>query len=74
MTKLNLEEALDKLKEDRDVVEPFVRRLFQRVQERFPDEHLRLSDISLKVEVNVPSGTGQIHRMLTEMINEGVTF
>lgn len=74
MKKLNLEEALNKLKEDRDVVEPFVRRLYQRVQERFPAEHLRLSDISMQIEVNVPSGIGQIHRMLSEMIKEGVSI
>jgi hypothetical protein len=36
----NLEEQADKLKEDRDVVEPFIDRLVYRLNQRFPGEDI----------------------------------
>lgn len=71
---MNLEQAIDKLKEDRDVVEPFARRLLQRIQERHPDDDIRLCDIDLTIGVRRLNGAAQIHRMLGDLLKEGVSI
>lgn len=69
---------LSNLKEDRDVVEPFVERLLVRLREKHPD--VTLSDITISIEVSRPgsvfdplgSASIRIRRMLDEMAKEGV--
>ena len=72
MEHLNLVQALDKLKLDRDVAEPFIRRLMERIHEHHPGEDIRLEDVSMWIEVRCAGGLGQVHRMLSDMVKEGV--
>lgn len=65
---------LKKIVEDRDVVEPFIQRLMQRLQERLPRENIRLEDISLTIEVRVLNGPARLLRMLDDMLKEGVVL
>ena len=68
---------LSKLKEDRDVVEPFIERLMQRLREKHP--HIALEDVSLHIEVSLPAGATRnpffdVYRLLVEMDKEGVVI
>jgi len=70
---------LSKLREDRDVVEPFVDRLMMRLRAVYPD--VRLEHVTLSIEVLRPSGPGvlsdaqvRIQRMLADMAKEGVVI
>lgn len=68
---------LTKLKEDRDVVEPFIERLMQRLRERHPD--VRPEHVSLHIVVNLPGVPARnpffdAYRMLADMEKEGVVI
>lgn len=69
---------LDNIKEDRDVVEPFVERLLQRLRERHPTLDITRDDISVFIEVRpqnpqpMDAARIAIRRMLREMEEDGV--
>lgn len=70
---------LSKLKEDRDVVEPFIERLMQRLRAIYPD--CKPEHVTLSIEVLRPSGPTaltdaqiRIRRMLAEMAKEDVVL
>lgn len=69
----NLQQVLDTVKEDRAVVEPFVRLLHQRMRELHPGQDIRLEDISFTVELRLLNASAQVHRMLGDMLAEGVS-
>ena len=71
---MNIREQIERLHDDRDVVEPFAYRLLQRIQERFPGEDIRLEDIGFQIEIRKLNGPAQIHRMLNDMIKESVSI
>jgi hypothetical protein len=71
-----------KLHEDRDVVEPFVDRLVQRLREKHPELNITAEDVSLSIEVR-PRGAVidplsqaalRLRRMLSDMDKEGVVL
>ncbi len=70
---------LGDIKDDRDVVEPFVERLMLRLRAVHPD--VRPEHVTLSIEVLRPSGpdsssdaSKRIRRMLAEMAKEGVVI
>ena len=71
-----LSAVIDRLKNDRDVVEPFAHRLLERVRERHP--HATLDDIGLKITVDLHESGGrsltEVHQLLRDMLIESVSF
>lgn len=72
---------LSKIAEDRDVVEPFVGRLLQRLRDKYPHLDITADCVTVLIEVNLPNSDGgavgasiRIRRMLAEMEKEGVTL
>ncbi len=70
---------LSKLVHDRDVVEPFIARLVERLRERHPG--ITLDDITVSIEVDVRAGNPfdeparlRFLRMLRDMDKEGVVL
>lgn len=53
MSDLSLRAVLEKLVEDRDVVEPFAERMLQRLREKHPGKTITLDDVVFRVEVAV---------------------
>lgn len=71
---------LANIKEDRDVVEPFVERLLLRLREKHPELELTTDDLSVVIEVRPRRGYSlaatsiRIRRMLSDMEKEGICF
>ena len=72
------EADFEKYTEDRDVLEPFVRRTLARVRERHPS--VTLEDITVVIEVKTPSPNVGLDaklrfaRLLSDMDREGVVL
>ena len=72
------ESDFEKLTEDRDVIEPFVRRTLARVREKHPS--VDLDDITVVIEVTTPGPTFGLDaklrfaRLLADMDREGVVL
>lgn len=65
---------LDDIKEDIDVAKPFFERLLLRAREKHPGTEIRIEDISIKVEIRLLNTSSKIHRLLDDIVKEGISF
>lgn len=72
---MNLEQILQtQMKDDYDVVAPFIARLIKRLHDKHPNEHIELKDVELIIEVNIPNAQMRIRKMLDLIAKEGLAL